>query len=116
MACLAPKRFFLGVGTGEALNEYSATGQWPEYQTRQEQMAEAIELMRALWSGEKITHRGTYYQTRQAKLYTRSQGVYPDLHFINGAEQRPICRQVWRWFDYHGRRGAGDLRENLREF
>jgi coenzyme F420-dependent glucose-6-phosphate dehydrogenase len=37
---------------------------------RRAQMAEAIELIRALWSGEKITHRGVYYQTRQAKLYT----------------------------------------------
>ena len=53
MACLAPKRFFLGVGTGEALNEYSATGQWPEYQTRQEQMAEAIELMRRCGAARK---------------------------------------------------------------
>src|SRR3982751_5317491 len=32
--------------------------------------AEAIELMRKLWTGEKVTHRGVYYQTRQAKLYT----------------------------------------------
>jgi coenzyme F420-dependent glucose-6-phosphate dehydrogenase len=70
LACMAPGRAFLGVGTGEALNEYSATGQWPDYKFRRAQMAEAIELIRALWSGEKITHRGVYYQTRQAKLYT----------------------------------------------
>jgi coenzyme F420-dependent glucose-6-phosphate dehydrogenase len=48
MACLAPKRFFLGVGTGEALNEYSSTGQWPDYGVRRAQLREAIELMRAL--------------------------------------------------------------------
>jgi coenzyme F420-dependent glucose-6-phosphate dehydrogenase len=77
VACLAPKRFFLGVGTGEALNEYSAVGQWPEYRIRQAQLAEAIELMRALWTGEKITHRGVYYQTRQAKLYTRPKQSIP---------------------------------------
>jgi coenzyme F420-dependent glucose-6-phosphate dehydrogenase len=70
LAWLAPKRFFLGVGTGEALNEYSATGQWPEYGTRRSQLKEAIELMRALWSGETVTHKGDYYQTRKAKLYT----------------------------------------------
>jgi coenzyme F420-dependent glucose-6-phosphate dehydrogenase len=70
LAWLAPKRFFLGVGTGEALNEYSATGQWPEYGTRRSQLKEAIELMRALWSGETITHKGDFYQTRKAKLYT----------------------------------------------
>jgi coenzyme F420-dependent glucose-6-phosphate dehydrogenase len=71
LASLAPGRVFLGVGTGEALNEYSATAQWPSYKRRQAQMAEAIELIRALWSGKKITHKGTHYQTREAKLYTR---------------------------------------------
>jgi coenzyme F420-dependent glucose-6-phosphate dehydrogenase len=77
IACLAPRRCYLGVGTGEALNEYSSTGQWPGYKVRQEQMAEAIDLIRALWTGEKITHRGTYYQTRQAKLYTRPAEPIP---------------------------------------
>ena len=70
VAALAPKRFFLGVGTGEALNEYSAVGRWPNYNIRRRQLGEAIELIRALWSGEKITRSGEYYQTRQAKLYT----------------------------------------------
>src|SRR4029453_9752004 len=70
VARLAPERFFLGVGTGEALNEYSATGQWPDYKARQNQLGEAIELIRALWTGEKVTHKGTFYETRQAKLYT----------------------------------------------
>jgi coenzyme F420-dependent glucose-6-phosphate dehydrogenase len=70
LAWLAPRRFFLGVGTGEALNEYSAVAAWPGYKVRQAQLAEAIELIRALWAGEKVTHKGIYYQTRQAKLYT----------------------------------------------
>lgn len=77
VAWFAPKRFFLGVGTGEALNEYSATAQWPGYSVRRAQMAEAIELIRALWSGEKVTHRGLYYQTRQAKLYTHPREPIP---------------------------------------
>jgi hypothetical protein len=70
VACLAPKGFFLGGGTGEALNEYAAVGHWPDYKIRQAQLAEAISLIRALWTGEKVTHRGVYYQTRQAQLYT----------------------------------------------
>jgi coenzyme F420-dependent glucose-6-phosphate dehydrogenase len=77
LACLAPGRTFLGVGTGEALNEYSATGEWPDYKTRRERLAEAIELMRKLWSGDKVTHRGIHYQTRQAKLYTRPDKRIP---------------------------------------
>ena len=77
LSCLAPNRFFLGIGTGEALNEYSATGQWPDYKIRQNQLAEAIELIRALSAGEKVTHKGVYYQTRQAKLYTRPTEPVP---------------------------------------
>src|SRR5258707_899793 len=77
MSCLAPKRFYLGVGTGEALNEYAATGEWPSYNERRARLEEAIELIRALWSGEKVTHHGTHYQTRKAKLYTKPAGPIP---------------------------------------
>jgi coenzyme F420-dependent glucose-6-phosphate dehydrogenase len=77
VACFTPGRSFLGVETGEALNEYSATGQWPDYKLRQARMVEAIELIRSLWTGKKITHRGVYYQTPQAKLYTRPSESIP---------------------------------------
>jgi coenzyme F420-dependent glucose-6-phosphate dehydrogenase len=40
-------------------------------------MVEAIELIRALWSGEVVTHHGAYYETRKAKLYTRSEHAVP---------------------------------------
>jgi coenzyme F420-dependent glucose-6-phosphate dehydrogenase len=77
MACLAPGRFILGVGTGEALNEYATTGLWPSYNERRAQLEEAIALIRALWSGEKVTHRGTFYETHKAKLYTLPSGEIP---------------------------------------
>jgi coenzyme F420-dependent glucose-6-phosphate dehydrogenase len=77
IASLAPGGFFLGVGTGEALNEYATTGEWPEYKDRRERMAEAIGLMRELWTGEAVTHRGAYYETHKAKLYTRPTEPIP---------------------------------------
>jgi len=77
MGVLAPGRFYLGLGTGEALNEYAATGQWPDYKTRQEQLIEAVRLIRELWSGEPVSHDGQYYQTRQARLYTRPSKPIP---------------------------------------
>ena len=70
MGALAPGRFYLAVGTGEALNEYAATGEWPGYNERQERLGEAIALIRALWKGEPVTWEGAYYQTRQARIYT----------------------------------------------
>ena len=125
LACLGSSRAcFLGVGTGEALNEYSATGQWPAYKYRQAQMAEAIELIRALWTGEKITHRGTYYQTRQAKLYTRPRdpislyistmvpnsarfaGKYGDGLVTVGGEDHETYREIFANFEA-GVREAG---------
>lgn len=73
----APGRVYLGVGTGEALSEYAAVGQWPEYNERQARLAEAIELIRVLWSGEEVTFKGTFYQTHKAKLYTPPAAPIP---------------------------------------
>lgn len=70
MGALAPGRFFLSVGTGEALNEYAAMGAWPGYTARRERLAEAIGLIRALWAGQPVTWDGDYYHTRQARLHT----------------------------------------------
>ncbi|MBX6342505.1 MAG: TIGR03557 family F420-dependent LLM class oxidoreductase, partial [Thermomicrobiaceae bacterium] len=70
LATFAPDRTYLGVGTGEALNEYAATGKWPSYQERQRRLAEAIFLIRELWSGDEVTYRGEFYETHKAKLYT----------------------------------------------
>src|SRR6266516_4127417 len=58
-----PGRTYLCVGAGEALNEYAATGMWPEYEERRERLIEAIRLIRAFWSGEEVTFEGNYYQT-----------------------------------------------------
>lgn len=77
VSSLASGRTYLGVGTGEALNEYSATGYWPEYDERQTMLLEAIKLIRALWTGEEVTFDGIYYLTRKAKLYTKPKGSIP---------------------------------------
>jgi len=94
LACLAPRRAFLGIGTGEALNEYSTTGLWPAYKTRQAQMIEAIELIRALWSGEVVTHHGAYYETRRAKLYTRSEHAVPLYISAMVPNSARVARQI----------------------
>jgi TAT-translocated FGD2 family F420-dependent dehydrogenase len=66
---LYPGRVFLGVGTGEAINEEAATGEWAGYQERADRMVEAIEIIRKLWSGEVVNHQGKYYTIKTAKLY-----------------------------------------------
>ena len=68
---------YLGVGTGEALNEYPTTGLWPDYEERQDMMKESIELIRLLWTGDEMTFDGNYYVTRKARLYTAPRRHIP---------------------------------------
>jgi len=64
-------RFALGVGTGEALNEHILGTVWPSADVRLEMLEEAVGLIRALWSGEVVSHRGTHYTVDTARIYTR---------------------------------------------
>lgn len=68
-ALLFDGRFFLGVGTGEALNEHVLGQRWPVIEHRQEMLAESLEVMRALWTGEVTDHHGEYYAVENARLY-----------------------------------------------
>jgi F420-dependent hydroxymycolic acid dehydrogenase len=56
---LYPGRIFLGVGSGEALNEEAATGMWPKWQERWDRLVEALAIIRQLWTGQRVTHKGT---------------------------------------------------------
>ena len=62
-------RFFLGVGTGENLNEHIVGGRWPRADERLEMLEEAIDVLRALFGGDYETFRGKHYTVEQAKLY-----------------------------------------------
>jgi G6PDH family F420-dependent oxidoreductase len=68
-AILFEGRFFFGVGSGEALNEHVLGQRWPAVEVRQEMLTEAIEVMRKLWTGEVVDHRGRYYEVENARLY-----------------------------------------------
>ena len=68
-AVLFEGRFFLGLGTGEALNEHILGQRWPAVETRLQMLEEAIELMRELWTGEVVDHHGTHYEVENARLY-----------------------------------------------
>jgi len=64
-------RFFLGVGSGERLNEHVVGAHWPEVEVRQERLAEAIAIIRGLWTGEMYSHHGRHFTVENARLYTR---------------------------------------------
>ncbi|GAB1813509.1 F420-dependent hydroxymycolic acid dehydrogenase [Mycobacterium sp. MUNTM1] len=69
LAILNPGRVFLGVGTGEHLNEQATTNTYGNYAERHDRLAEAIDLIRQLWSGARISFSGRYFQTNSLKLY-----------------------------------------------
>jgi coenzyme F420-dependent glucose-6-phosphate dehydrogenase len=78
LGCLAPGRVILGVGTGEAMNETPATAaEWPGAKERRLRMAEAIELIRELWTGERVTFAGEYYRTDKATIYDKPEQPVP---------------------------------------
>ncbi len=67
---MMPGRFFLGVGSGENLNEHVIGRDWPAPDVRLAMLDEAIEVIRLLWTGGTHTHRGRYYTVESARLYT----------------------------------------------
>jgi len=62
-------RFFFGVGTGEALNEHVLGHRWPPPDVRLAMLEEAVEIIRSLWTGDTIDHRGDFYEVENAKLF-----------------------------------------------
>jgi coenzyme F420-dependent glucose-6-phosphate dehydrogenase len=78
LACLNPGRVFLGVGTGEAMNETPATGlEWPGAKERRLRLAEAIKLIRRLWTEERVDFDGDYYKSVKATVYDRPDSPVP---------------------------------------
>src|SRR3954470_12775732 len=69
-AVLSNGRFGLGVGTGEALNEHIFGDAWPDADTRLEMLEEAVEIIRRLFTGEQVSHRGRHYRVENARLYS----------------------------------------------
>ncbi|HYM96911.1 MAG TPA: TIGR03557 family F420-dependent LLM class oxidoreductase [Candidatus Sulfotelmatobacter sp.] len=70
MAATYPGRFWLGLGSGEALNEHVVAAYWPEVAERIARMFEAIEIIRKLFTGEDVRHRGTHYRMETVRLWT----------------------------------------------
>jgi coenzyme F420-dependent glucose-6-phosphate dehydrogenase len=78
LGALYPGRVMLGVGTGESLNEVPAIGiEWPPFKERFGRLKEAMELMRRLWSEERVTYDGQYYHTENATIYDRPDTPVP---------------------------------------
>ena len=76
-ASLMPDRFFLGLGTGENLNEHITGAAWPEWEVRSEMLEEAVEVIRKLWTGKVTSHRGRHYTVQNARIYSLPDPLPP---------------------------------------
>ncbi|WP_153394039.1 glucose-6-phosphate dehydrogenase (coenzyme-F420) [Ornithinicoccus halotolerans] len=78
MSLLTQGRVFLGVGTGEALNEIAVSGrEWPGFKERFGRLRESVRLMRALWTEESVSFEGDWYTTVDAAIYDRPAQPVP---------------------------------------
>ena len=87
---LYPGRIFLALGSGEALNEQAATGQWPAWRERWDRLIEAVSIIRALWSGKPVQHKGAHY-TVDGKLYDPPAKPVPLLLAANGPKAMKLA-------------------------
>ena len=81
---LMPGRFFLGVGTGENLNEHILGDRWPSPDERKQMLAEAVEIVRGRWEGELFSFDGDHYPVDRARIDTLPEEVVPIVVAASG--------------------------------
>jgi len=85
LALLFPDRVFLGVGSGESMNETPVLGHaWPSAGQRLSRLREAVQVMKRLWSEDYVTHEGEHYRMKEAKLFDKPEGGVPLLIAAGG--------------------------------
>jgi G6PDH family F420-dependent oxidoreductase len=93
-ATLLEGRFAFGVGSGEALNEHILGDPWPPASVRLEMLDEAVAIIRRLWAGETLEHRGRHYVVENAHLFTRPESSPPILVSGFGPEAIALAARI----------------------
>jgi len=94
VADLLPGRFYLGVGTGEALNEHITGQQWPPLSIRQDMLAEAVDLIRTLWGGTYVTEHGRFFKVENARIYTVPDTLPPIHVAASGTDSAVLAARI----------------------
>src|SRR4051794_19136632 len=77
LGCLAPGRIVLGVGAGESLNEVPLGLQWPDGKERFARLKESVQLIKQLWTEDRVTFDGQFYRTDKATIYDKPETPVP---------------------------------------
>jgi coenzyme F420-dependent glucose-6-phosphate dehydrogenase len=92
---LYPGRVFLGVGTGESMNEVPSIGiEWPEQKERFARLKESIALMQQLLSEDRVTFDGEYYRTHNATIYDKPEQPVPIYVAASGPAAAKLAGRV----------------------
>lgn len=91
---LMPGRFFLGVGSGELLNEHVLGDRWPEASVRIEMMAEAIQVIRLLWAGGLKSHHGKHYTVENARIYSLPERLPEIIVAAGGTDAAQVAGKL----------------------
>ena len=94
VATMMPGRFFLGLGTGENLNEHILGRHWPPIAMRQEMLIESVDIIRALWRGDWTSHHGKHFTVEDARLYTMPDDPPPIYIAAVGPKSGKIAARV----------------------
>jgi coenzyme F420-dependent glucose-6-phosphate dehydrogenase len=84
-------RIFLGLGTGEAMNEIPVGAGWPPIKERVQRLEEAVKIIRLLWEGEFVSYEGRYFSVRNANLYTKAAEPIPIIIACHGPKVARIA-------------------------
>jgi probable non-F420 flavinoid oxidoreductase len=90
-----PERLWIALGTGENSNEHITGDPWPPKDERNARLRECVDVMRALFAGEEVTHHGRVTVDR-ARLYTRPPQPPP---LIGAAVSEATARWAGEWAD-----------------
>lgn len=113
LACLAPDRVFLGVGTGESMNEVPLGIEWPETKERFARLKEAVTLIRELWTNERVTFEGQFYRTENATIYDRPEQAPPLYIAASGPAASRLAGRVADGFICTSGKGMELYRDRL---
>ena len=115
---MMPGRFFLGVGTGENLNEHILGRHWPKIAYRREMLEEAVDIIRDLWTGELTSYHGEYFTVEDARIYSMPDDPPPIIvaaagphsaaaagRFGDGLITTSPKKEIAQTFDQNGGKG-----------
>jgi G6PDH family F420-dependent oxidoreductase len=108
---MMPGRFFLGVGTGENLNEHIIGARWPEWEVRAEMLEEAVGVIRRLWQGGVQSHHGRHYTVENARIYDLPDPLPEIIVSGQGPRMTEVAARIG-----DGYWGMGPKRELVEQF